>query len=626
MIQGVQESQPQSDLIFNWQTVNSLARSAEGLTLGSLLLTLAVLSLLEGKSKKGKLATSYWGSKKQKKQAAQRAKKQIQKPKRNSAALYIGTPPKMQQKLEEEWSATFKKKFKPSRSFTSLYIPDIQRGISVSGAPGSGKTFSVIDPAIRSALDQGLPTIIYDFKYPAQTKRAAAYALKRGYKVRVFAPGFPESEVCNPFDFLKNSEDAIAAGQLAEVINRNIDRSQGKAQTDKFFEDAGDALVQGIFLLTKLVAEKYQYEDYADLMTASAILNLPNLPERLEAAVNKMLIPIWTSRSLSQLISVKDSEKTVAGIIGTAQRVFQHFLKRDFMNAFCGRTTLPLDLEEKEVIFFGLDRTNRDIVAPLVAAIFYRMIVRNVSRPKPRKSPLVVFLDELPTIYLPNLVNLLNESREDGFCGILGFQNLGQLEKTYGKETTRAIIGATATKFIFNPQDPTSAKFFSELLGDTEVSFKSKSRSWGGKGGTSTSRSQQYQKKPLFEPAQFAKLDTGRCVVLSPAFKDGKDSYLPLLEQIRVPQSNQEEQKWSESRWEAYREFLIQQRGKQLTNEEWSAKFQERKYAVEQLFPEGRPGTPAEASSSQNRQGVALPVVNSIEDVAPLEEQLGARF
>jgi type IV secretory pathway TraG/TraD family ATPase VirD4 len=37
---------------------------------------------------------------------------------------------------------------------------------------------------------------------------------------------------------------------------------------------------------------------------------------------------------------------------------------------------------------------------------------------------LVVFLDELPTISLPSLVNWLNESRSAGFCGTLGFQNM----------------------------------------------------------------------------------------------------------------------------------------------------------------------------------------------------------
>lgn len=281
----------------------------------------------------------------------------------------------------------------------------------------------------------------------------------------MFAPGFPESETCNPLDFLSDSEDAVVAGQFAQVVSRNFDRSGGQASSDKFFEEAGDSLVEGILLVTKAVGELTGQPQYCDLMTAQALLSLSNLPARLELA-SKSKLKVWTSRPLSQVISVKDSEKTVAGIVGTAQRMFQRFLKRDFIGAFCGETSLPLDLEGKQLIIFGLDRNNRDIVGPLLAAMLHLIVFRNVARTTPRIDPLIVALDELPTLYLPNIVNWLNENREDGFVGLLGFQNLAQLQKSYGRELSRAIIGATGTKFIFNPQDVESAKFFADYLGE----------------------------------------------------------------------------------------------------------------------------------------------------------------
>ena len=46
---------------------------------------------------------------------------------------------------------------------------------------------------------------------------------------------------------------------------------------------------------------------------------------------------------------------------------------------------------------------------------------------KKRKDPLIVVLDEVPSLYLPDLFKWLNESRSEGFCGILGWQNMGQL-------------------------------------------------------------------------------------------------------------------------------------------------------------------------------------------------------
>jgi type IV secretory pathway TraG/TraD family ATPase VirD4 len=565
----------------------NLIKSQSGLMLLACLIAIALFKLLSGTNYKGKVATSYWGGSKEKSRAKIKAKKQIAKPTRNSVALYIGTPRDIKITLEKQWYKSGFIKNRPN-SYTSLifpnstlYVPDAQRGIAVIGAAGSGKTFSVIDPLIRSNFDQGFPALLYDFKFPAQTKRAVAYAMKRGYNVKIFAPGFPESETCNPLDLLRDEEDAISSAQITQVISRNFDRG-GNVSSDKFFEEAGDSLVEGILLVTKAIATLTGEDKYCDLMMAQAILSLPNLPARLELA-SKEKLKVWTSRPLSQLISVKDSEKTAASIIGTAQRMFQRFLKRDFVGAFCGKTTLPLDLDGKQLIIFGLDRNNRDIVSPLLAAILHAIVTRNITRTIPRKDPLIVALDELPTFYLPALVNWLNEGREDGFVGILGYQNIAQLEKVYGKELARAILGGTATKFIFNPQDTESAKLFSDYLGEMEIKFNSKSRSMG-KGGGSRSSNEHHQKRHLLEPAQFAKMGTGRAVVINPAYIRGTEAYVPLLQAIKVPIADIEEMNWSEGKWDFIREKLIESNGIQISDKERSQQFLERRELAEKLF------------------------------------------
>lgn len=565
----------------------SYLKTQSGLMLIGCLVLVAIIQVSSNSSKKGKIATSYWGGMKEKAAAARKAKKQIAQVTRNNVALYIGTPNIVRQRLKKEWQQAKLPVKKESvwsifSSSPTLWVPDAQRGIAAIGAAGSGKTFSVIDPLIRSALDQGFPMCLYDFKYPAQTKRSVAYAIKRGYTVRVFAPGFPESEVCNPLDLLKDEEDAIAAGQLAQVISKNFDRSGGNASSDKFFEEAGDSLVEGILLVTKAVKRLTGDDKYCDLMMAQAILSLSDLPRRLEEA-SKSQLKVWTTRPLSQLISVKDSEKTVSGIVGTAQRMFQRFLKKDFVGAFCERTTLPLDLDGKQLIIFGLDRNNRDIVGPLLAAILHMVVSRNVSRTTPRKDPLVVALDELPTLYLPALVNWLNENREDGFVGILGYQNIAQLEKGYGKELARAILGGTATKFIFNPQDPESAKLFADYLGEMEIEFKSKSRSTG-KGGASRSINENHQKRYLLEPAQFSKMETGRAAIINPAYVRSKEAYVPLFQPVKVPQADIDEMNWSDSKWDMVRQRLIARKSA-ISDDERREQFEERRRLAEKLFP-----------------------------------------
>ena len=552
--------------------------------LGFMLLLLGGVALLSiDGQKKGKLSTSYWGGKREESIAKNKAIKQIKNPERNSAALYIGTPIEVQDNLEIEWlKQGIKVTAKPTAKKT-YWFPDMQRGCSVVGGAGSGKTVSVLDRFVQSSFDQGFPTIIYDFKYPAQTSRGFAYALKRGYNARIFAPGYPESDTCNILDFLKDEEDAVAAGQLAQVITKNTDLSGGKGG-DKFFEEAGASVTQGVFLLAKAVANKAQKPEMCDLMLASAILSLSNLGKRLELARSESKFNVWTMRPLDQIISVSGSPETEASIIGTAQRTFQYFMKKDFIGAFCGQSTLPLDLDGKQTIFFGLDRNNRDICSPLLAAVLHMIVSRNVSRTIPRYDPLMVFLDEIPTLYLPQLHNWFNENREDGFCGTIAFQNYAQLKQRYGDDLARVIFGGTANKILFNPQEGESNKAFSELLGEFDVNYKTKSRS-RGKGSNSSSSSEHIQKRALFEAAQFGKMPTGRAIRISPAHKRNKEAYLPILTDFKLHKPDLEEQKWSESRWHEIRQFMINQKSDFVSDEARSRQFEERRKLAESMFP-----------------------------------------
>jgi len=494
-------------------------KSENGLILAACLLGLAAISLLDNTRKKGKIAKSHFSSTTEKTAARRQARQQLKAPQRNSLSLYVGKP-------------------KPLQNQT-LYIPDAQRGAAVCGGPGSGKTFSIIDPAVRSAIDQGFPIILYDFKYPTQTSRLAGYARSQGYKVRVFAPGFPESEVCNPLDFLRNETDSLMARQIAEVMNRNFSVMSGGGGTkeDPFFTSAGDQLTEAIFMLAKSTC-------YQDIIMCQALLSLKDLPKRLE--LNADHLDPWIHASFGQLISVGESEKTVASIVATANTNFTKFMKADLLGAFCGETTISLDLEGKQMLILGLDRERRDIVGPLVATVLHMIVNRNVS--KKRQDPLILALDELPTLYLPALVQWLNENREDGLVSILGFQNLAQLEKTYGKELSRAIIGGCATKAIFNPQEYESARLFSDFLGDEEVHYQQRSRGRNG-GKANISRSDQDKTRKLFEPSQFLKLPTGHCIFINPAYRTAREAAVPTYQNIRISKAELAAVKDSERTW-----------------------------------------------------------------------------
>ncbi|MHC5746573.1 MAG: type IV secretory system conjugative DNA transfer family protein [Nostoc sp.] len=541
--------------------------SPQGLALAGGIGLMLLLQLFSN-GKKGKLATSYWGGAKETAQAKKKALKQILAPKCDSASLYIGVHRYKGQKSPK------------GSGGVPVYVPDVQRGTAVIGAPGSGKSFSAINPMIYSAIDQGFGIILYDFKYASQAK-IASYAKSKGYDVHVFAPGFPESEVCNPIDFLRDSSDAETARQLATVINKNF-RLLGNASEDAFFGPAGDQLTQAILMLTK------EFSERADIMTAAAILSSEKMVERLMAAA---LNP-WIKIAFGQLFSSAGSEKTVAGIAGSASLMFTRFMARGTLGCFVGKTTLPLEVKRKQMIIFGLDRERRDAVSPLMTSILHMVVSRSIAKKRKEDGPLVVCLDELPSIFLPDLFKWLNESRSEGFCGILGWQNMGQLEKIYGREISKAILGACGTKFVFNPGEEESARLFSAYLGEEEIKYKQKSRSTGG-GRASTSISEQERTRKLFEPAQFLKLPPGKCLLINPAYSNKNEGSVPILKNIKIPKYIIGLEQENDTKWDkVIKELARKSTQKKPTQEDLDLRVKE----VDRKFP--IPQAPVQAGNA----------------------------
>jgi type IV secretory pathway TraG/TraD family ATPase VirD4 len=508
------------------------------------LLTLVVLGIggywlmTEDRHKK-RMASAHWAGGREKSAARKVAIKQINERRRDGLTTWINTPIIKTLEKPRERDGKVVKRYDISPQANTVFIPDGQRGTTVCGAPGSGKTFSVIDPMIRSVIDQGFPICLYDFKFPGgQAEIHAAYARNKGYDVRIFAPGFEGSESCNLLDFLHSADDSETAGQIAKVLNKNFSLNGGKGAEDPFFQMSGDQLIKAVLQLAKL-------SEYPDFLTCQKILALDSsdLIDRVKAAD----ISPWVKVSWDQFMSMRESEKTAASVAAIAALMFTNFVSPDILPCLCGKSTIPLDLEGKQMIIFGMDQNRRDIVGPILATVLHMIVVRNIA--KKRVDPLAVFLDELPTISLPNLVNWLNESRSAGFCGTLGFQNMTQLEQAYGKETSRAILSGCNTKFIFNPGEYESAKYFSDYLGDEEIRYQQKTRS-NSKDGGSYSFAEQDKTKKMFSPEEILKLPAGSCIFINPAYANQQEASIPVKLKVHVGEGEMQRRAYGEAKFD----------------------------------------------------------------------------
>lgn len=559
-------------------TMLNLLRSEVGVMLLIGFVFVVFMSVF-GKQKKGKIAQGRFGGRWEKWAAVREAQKQLRDRKSNQVTLWSGTPT-----VQNLWAQT-----KPLLLDTmpTLYLPHAQQGTIVCGAPNSGKTFSIIDPAIRSAIEQGLPIVCYDYK-GSQLEAHAAYAASRGYIVHVFAPGQAYSSVINPLDFIANDGDALMARQLAVTINRNTQRFSG-VKEDPFFADAGEQVVEGVFLLAKGTP-------YPDLAMAYSLLGLSQFSARIQAAHNEGRLDDFVKPSFQQLLLSADSEKTVAGILATANRAVSPFIKRDLLSSVCGTTSFSLDLQGKQMLFLQADLEKRDVIVPLLAAILHLVITRNFSRS--RKEPLVVSLDELPTLYLPDLPKWVNEFRSLGFAPILGYQNASQLQHIYQRDLAQAIFAACGTKVIFNPRDYETAAGFSRYLGDQEVRFYSQSQSYGRNG--SRSRSEQYQRCPLVSAEDFVKFGQGECIVINPAYRGHGEASVPLRLKVRLPEKDRATQRRSEELWTVMRDRLIEVVAPHHADQDsLRAALQVRQSMAERLFPLPQKQSKSEADKEE---------------------------
>lgn len=526
-----------------FETLRDTFISKEGVILVGLLLFAKVASLFS--HRKTHLTSARWIGVREKLAGVREAKRQMKSKSYKDVCLWIGSPPKWQTKWIMPELITFFTGYPPT-----LYLPGANGSIKVTGKPESGKTFSVINPLLASAIEQSYPILLLDYKpddkgQGGQMSYILTLAVRHGYKVvNVFAPGQKYSCVFNPIEhFLASASDDTSARVLAEVFHANLRNKKNTG--DAFFTPAGQRLLQGLFQLAKSTK-------FPDLAMAFAILKLTRLPERLAKAQaeNNPNFPYAVRNQFAQLIQTANANKTSSGILAGAADILTDFMSESILYSVIGKTNVNPVLHEKEILVFQSDIFRKDVINPLIAGIFNLVINKNFSFQ--RKIPLIVSMDEFPTFNFPDSPTWPNEHRSKLFVGIYGYQSEAQNRKRYSAEDCEILDNGLRHHVWFATGSLESANKYSGILGETEVmlSNKSKSKSFGGKGGRSESISQQIVKKPLMLPNDFTQMKKGECIFRSSAYEGKDKTNLPWhLRRVRISEFDKKRETECEKIW-----------------------------------------------------------------------------
>ena len=363
------------------------------------------------------------------------------------------------------------------------------RGTWVVGTPGSGKTFSIIEPFIRQHSAKGFALVVYDYKFPTLATKLY-YHYKKNQKLGKLPKGckfniinFVDVEYSrrvNPIQ-LKYINNLAAASETAETLLESLQKGkkEGGGGSDQFFQtSAVNFLAACIYFFCNwgkepydkdgnmLTAEKVQDKQTKRMIPTGRVFN--SAGEEVEPAywLGKYsdMPPIlsFLNESYQTIFEVLETDNEVAPLLGP----FQTALKNKAMEQLEGMIgtlrvyTSRLATKESYWIFhkdgddFDLkvsdpkspsyllianDPEMESIIGALNALILNRLVTR-VNTGQGKNIPVSIIVDELPTLYFHKIDRLIGTARSNKVSVALGFQELPQLEADYGKVGMQKII------------------------------------------------------------------------------------------------------------------------------------------------------------------------------------------
>lgn len=364
------------------------------------------------------------------------------------------------------------------------------RGTWVVGTPGSGKTFSIIEPFIRQHSAKGFAMVVYDYKFPTLATKLYYHYLKnkqmgktpKGCQFNII--NFVDVEYSrrvNPIQS-KYIQNLAAASETAETLLESLQKGkkEGGGGSDQFFQtSAVNFLAACIYFFVNYEREPYDADGrrlYADkkqdpetkFWKPTGVVrdckggNVVEPAYWLGKYSDMPHILSFLNESYQTIFEVLETDNEVAPLLGP----FQTALKNKAMEQLEGMIgTLRVytsrlatkesywifhkngddfdlkvsDPEHPSYLLIANDPEMESIIGALNALILNRLVTR-VNTGQGKNIPVSIIVDELPTLYFHKIDRLIGTARSNKVSVALGFQELPQLESDYGKVGMQKII------------------------------------------------------------------------------------------------------------------------------------------------------------------------------------------
>ena len=324
-----------------------------------------------------------------------------------------------------------------------MNIPNPFRATLLIGTPGSGKTYSIIIPFIKQLLAKGFSALVYDFKYPDLARLTYYHYLLnkrkgalKNHKFHVINLNQIEySKRVNPLkpQYVKNLADAVETSDALLQALRKVDSSSG---TDQFFtQSAINMLSCVIYFLSRYEGGRYS--------------TLPHVLSFMNLKYEEMFTVLYTEPELKSLLSPfksahdRGAYDQLEGQLGTLKINISRLATKETFWVFSGDdVNLKIsDPEDPSILIIANDPDTQEINSACYSVVLNRL-TKLVN--KKGNNPVSLIIDEVPTLYIHRVENLIATARSNRVAILLGLQELPQFEQQYGKQTSSTIKSVIA--------------------------------------------------------------------------------------------------------------------------------------------------------------------------------------
>ncbi len=400
-----------------------------------------------------------------------------------------------QELVENKYSVNIPMRFYYKGKFRKGWINIVNpfRGTWVVGTPGSGKTFSVIEPYIRQHSAKGFAMVVYDYKFPTlatklyyhyrQNQQQGKLPKDCNFKIINFV-NVEYSARVNPIQ-QKYIPNLAAAQETAETLIESLQKGQKTSGggSDQFFQtSATNFLAACIFFFVNY--NKKPFDENGKLLYPEYSEDNSTRHKRLTGRVfsdenhigdkNFQVQPAYwkgqysdmphvlsfLNHSYDEIFEVLETDPEVFPLLGPFMTAF-HNQAMEQLEGMIGTLrvqTSRLATKESYWVFSGddfdlkvsdprhpsylliaNDPEMESIIGALNALILNRLVTR-VNSGMGKNVPVSIIVDELPTLYFHKIDRLIGTARSNRVAVTLGFQELPQLEADYGKVGKDKII------------------------------------------------------------------------------------------------------------------------------------------------------------------------------------------